>query len=214
MQLEEQALPVSRENLFTFVRALMGVSATPAGDQAALPGPWDSIVRAALLQVGIFGPQPEPWKVIFSSILSRHPELYDVIGGGHSFADDVGLNPQQLPPRFAFLKAVAQTVVGRARLFQEVADATSGAGERQGIIVIGGYLSRFSDDWCGNGFTLVFPFPGPRPRWFTGELDGIDLMIMATQFEQAAKETFSPNLRRSLVEAGAKFAEAGLSKIQ
>jgi hypothetical protein len=213
MQLEERALPVSRENLFTFVRAMMGESGTYEADERA-PGPWDSMVRAALLQVGIFGPQPEPWKVVFSSILSRHPEIYDVLGGGHSFSSEVALNPQPLPPRFAFLRAVAQTVIGRARLFQEVADVAASVGERQGPIIVGGYTRRFSDEWCGNGFTFLFPFRGPRPHWFTGELDGIDLMVMSTQFELAAKETFSQDLRRSLADAGAKFAEAGLARIQ
>jgi hypothetical protein len=139
IHLEERALPVSRENLFTFVRAMMDTSATDGGGEPA-PGPWDSVVRAALLQIGIFGPQPGLWKIIFSSILSRLPEFYDVLGGGHRFNDEVALNPQRLPPRFAFLRAVAQTVIGRARLFQEVADATASVAEHQGIIVVGGYV--------------------------------------------------------------------------
>jgi hypothetical protein len=37
---------------------------------------------------------------------------------------------------------------------------------------------------------------------------------MATQFEQAAKETFIQNLRQNLGDASAKLVEAGMSKIQ
>lgn len=153
---------------------------------------------------------PVPWKVAFESILAKHPEIFDVIGGGHSSGEALNLQPQ----RFAFLVSVAQAVTSRAELLQEIVDATPRKGEQQGIIIVNGYTSRFSDDWCGNGFRLKWPFPGPRPHWFTNELDGIDLMVMAMQFEQAAKETFSPDLRKNLADISAKFVEAGLSKMQ
>jgi hypothetical protein len=109
---------------------------------------------------------------------------------------------------------VAQVVISRAELLQEIADATRHEGEQHGIIFVGGYTSRFSDDWCPTGFRLKWPFPGPRPHWFTNELDGIDLVVMATQFEQAAKETYSPDLRQNLLEVSAKLAEAGVSKMR
>jgi hypothetical protein len=38
--------------------------------------------------------------------------------------------------------------------------------------------------------------------------------MMATQFEQAAKQTFSPNLRQHLAEAATRFLDAGLSKMR
>ncbi len=162
----------------------------------------------------VFGPRPEPWRLIFASILARHPEIFDALGGGHSFGDEVALNPQPLPPRYAFLIAAAQTVISRAELLQEFADATRREGEERSIIIVGGITSRFSDDWCGTGFRLKYPFPGPRPHWFTTELSGIDLMVIATQFEQSAKQTFSQDLRQSLSNASAKFAEAGLAKLR
>jgi hypothetical protein len=40
------------------------------------------------------------------------------------------------------------------------------------------------------------------------------LVVMATQFDQAAKEAFSPVMRQSLSEASFKFVEAGMSKMQ
>jgi len=235
MNTEQRSLHISQEKLLAFVRAMIGGSRGREDDEHPLPpGPWDPVIRAALKRINVFGPHPEPWrvgnpvpwrtieaafgipgswKVIFASILARHPEIWDAIGGGHNFGDEVALNPQPLPPRFAFLVSVAQTVTSRAELLQELADATTREGEQQGIIIVSGYTSRFSEDWCGNGFRLKWPFPGPRPGWFTSELDGIDLVVMAAQFEQAAKESFSPDLRQNLADASAKFVEAGLSKM-
>ena len=222
------SLDVSREKLLAFVGAMIGGSRGREDDEHPLPpGPWDPVIHAAFERINVFGPhpepwrriesvfgpRPEPWRLIFASILARHPEIFDALGGGHSFGDEVALNPQPLPPRYAFLIAAAQTVIRRAELIQEIADATRNEGQQQGIIIVGGYTSRFSDDWCGNGFRVKYPFPGPRPAWFATELSGIDLMVIATQFEQSAKQTFSQDLRQSLANASAKFAEAGLAKL-
>jgi hypothetical protein len=201
------------------------------------PGPWDPVIRVALEQIQSFGPRPEPWKighadrlpsrtaefsepvpdawkVVFGSMFAKHPEMFDALGGGHSFGDEVALNPQPLPPRYAILIAVARAVIRRAELFQEIGDAMSRDGSQQGIIIVGGYTSRFSDDWCATGFKLKWPFPGPRPHWFPHELDGLDLLVLATQFDHAAKETYSPDLRKHLANAGTRFVEAGMSRMQ
>ena len=212
----------SQQKLLALVRAMIGGSRGREDDEHPLPpGPWDPVIRVALERIGFFGPQPEPWRVLdrsarllFAGILARHPEISDAIGGGHSFGDEVALNPQPLPPRYAFLVSVAQALTSRAELLQEIADATAREGEQQGIIIVGGYVSRFVDDFCGTGFRLRYPFPGPRPHWFTAELDGIDMVVMATQFEQAAKESFSPDLRRNLADVSTRLAEAGLSRMQ
>jgi hypothetical protein len=140
--------------------------------------------------------------------------MFDVIGGGHSFGDEVSLNPQPLPPREAFLIAAARAVIRRAELLQEIAGAMFDEGSERGIIIVGGYTSRFSDDWCGTEFRLRWPHPGPRPSWFAHELDGIDLLVVATQFEQAAKEAFSRELRDHLAKVTERFTEAGMSRLQ
>ena len=59
------------------------------------------------------------------------------------------------------------------------------------------YTSRFIDEWCGTEFRLRWPFPGPRPHWFPHELDGIDLIVVATQFKHAAHEAFSPQCAKT-----------------
>lgn len=234
----QQSLQISQEQMLAFVRAMIGGSKGREDEDHPLPpGPWDPVIRVALERMNVFGPHPDPWrvfspgvpwqrmasvfgplpdpwKVIFSRIADKYPAVWDVIGGGHSFGDDVALNPQPLPPRFAFLVSLAQTVISRAELFQEIADATQHESEQQGIIIVGGYIARFVDDFCGNDVRFKWPFPWPRPNWLVKEISGIDLVVMATQFDQAANETFNPELRQNLADAGAKLAEAGLSQMQ
>ncbi len=235
---EQRSLGIAQDKLFALVRALTGNARGREDDEKPLPpGPWDPVIRVALERIAVFGPRPEPWqvrgpgvpwlsidsvfgprpepwKVVFASLLARHPEIWDAIGGGHSFGDEVALNPQPLPPRWAFLRSLAQAVTSRAELIHEIADATQRKGEERGIIIVSGYISRFVDDICGNDFRFRWPFPGPRPNWFTKEVAGTDLVVIATQFDQVARETFNQELRRTLADASAKLAEAGLSGMQ
>ena len=227
---EQQSLHISQEKLLTFVHAMLGGRVGREDDEHPLPpGPWDPHIRRALEQIYVLGPHPEPWRrhnaerflshpvssrMILAILVARHPEIADVIGGGHSFGDAVALNPQPLPPRYAFLVALAEEVSSRAELFQEITDFTSRNGEQQGIIIVGGYISRLSDDFCGTGFRLRWPFPGPPPHWFPEELDGIDSLVIASQFDEAAKRSFSTDLRHALVDASSKFSEAGFAKMR
>jgi hypothetical protein len=186
---EQPSLHFTPEKLLAFASALLGRSPGREDDEHPLPpGPWDPVVRAALERV---------------AVSARAPAF-----------EEAALNPQPLPPRFAFLRAVVQSLLTRAELLQEIADASRRTGEQQGIIIVGGYTSRFSDDWCGNGFRLKYPFPGPRPNWFAAELDATDLVVVALQLEQAAKDAFSPELRRPLADASSKFLTAAFSKLR
>ena len=234
-----QSLQISQDQMMAFVRAMIGGGRGREDDDHPLPpGPWDPGIRVALERINIFGPHPEPWdvygpfpqpwrklesvfgplpdpwKAIFTSIVARYPAIWDVIGGGHSFGYEVALNPQPLPPRFAFLVTLAQTVISRAELFQEITDAARHESEQQGIIIVSGYVARFVDDFCGNDVRFKWPFPGPRPNWLAEEVSGIDLVVMAAQFDRAANETFNEELRQNLAGAGARLAEAGWSKMQ
>jgi hypothetical protein len=229
-------LHLSPEHLLAFVGSMISGGRGREDDEHPLPpGPWDPVIRAALDHVHVFGPRPEPWrvahdgrlpqrawafsgtrpeawKIAFASLLARHPEIFDVLGGGHSFGDEAALNPQPLPPRYAVMIAVAQAVVRRSELFQEIAAVVPAGGSAQGGL--GGYTRRFSDDWCGNGFRLRWPLPGPRPSWFPQELEGLDLLVLATEFDRAAKDTFSQELRQNLASAAASFLDAGVSRMQ
>ena len=231
---EQPSQQISQEKLLAFVRTVIGGSRGREDDEHPLPpGPWDPHIRIALEQINAFGPHPEPWnifgpgpqpwltresgfvwKIALAHLLAVRPEINDAIGSGHSLIDKVALNPQPLPPRFAFLVVLARTVISRAELIQEIADATSQQGEQQGIIIVGGYTRQFSDDFCGTDFKPRWPFPGPPPPWFANKLDSFDLMVMATQFDHASKEAFSPVLRQSLADVTARLVESGLSRMQ
>ena len=227
---EERSLPVVHEKILAVVREMLGADRGREDDEHPLrPGPWGPVIRQALERAAyVLGPSPEPWKtkgsnfgypvpwiVLLTSILAgRRPELYDAIGGGHTFGQEASINPQPLPPRSAFLAALVEVVRSHAELLQEVADATSREGTQQGIIIVGGYTMRFADEWCGNGFRLHWPFPGPPPPWFTSELHAIDLLILAANLDRASQEAFSHDLRRHLSTASAKFLEAGSSMLK
>lgn len=190
-----------------------GVRPEPWKVNGPHPEPWQLAEFAFGQGVPWRWGNPIPWSVVFASILTKHPEISDALGGGHSFSSAIELNPQPLPPRHAFLVSVVQTVISRAELMQELADAIGHEGNSKASIIASNYISRFIDD-CGTGIRLRYPFPGPRPHWFTKEFDGIDLVVMATQFEQAAKETFSQDLRQYFVNASTKLMETGMLKMQ
>lgn len=226
----EQAkqLSVTQEQLLSFVHALLGTDCGREDDDHPLPpGPWDPVVRAALETVFVFGPRPEPWeksdaifglkpepwKLAFHALAKRYLAIFDVFEDGDNFGSDRALNPQPLPPRFIFMKSLAQTVVYRAQLLQELSDATRREGEERSIIIVSGYLARFAADYCGSEGKLRYPFAGPRPHWFSSEINAVDRLILAAQFEQASRETFHPELRNDLGDASTKLTEAALATL-
>jgi hypothetical protein len=165
------------------------ISGYPNPDDPEQFGPWWVIIRRALQQVlWRSGPQLDPWI-------------------------QVELNPQPLPPRTLFFTAIAQEVVERAALIQETADALQSQVERQGIIIIGGYISRFADDFelCP---PIPWPFRWPRPYWLPEQASGEDLIVTGVQFGRAASQISDGQLRQSFAEAGAQLTQAGLAKLQ
>jgi hypothetical protein len=182
------------------VLSLVGTIINPLVPVIPIPPPerWDRLVRMALGRV--FGPQPDPWLVAGPSPLAS--------------LDRVELNPQPLPPRFLFLKALAQEVITHAGLLQELTSAMATDGEERGIIIIGGYVSRFADEFCGNGFKLGWGHPGPPPQWFPTEMTGGDLIVLGSQFTLGARESFNPNLRTVLAGAASKLAQTGAARTQ
>lgn len=220
---EQQMLQNGQGKLLAFVQAMLGGLVGREDDNNPLPpGPWDPVIRSALERSGVFSPLPparsgigaqsDLWKFALASILAKHPEIWDVLGGGGHFADEVALNPQPLPPKYAFMMSLAQTLIQRAEFIQEVSGAMVNEGEQQGIIIVSGYVGRFVDEFCGNGFRLRFPIPGPRPKWYADEVSGVDLVVMAAAFDQAAKDAYNPEFGRVLADASAKLAEAGLAR--
>ncbi|HXG93073.1 MAG TPA: hypothetical protein VNN73_12015 [Blastocatellia bacterium] len=171
----------------TALLSLVGhLSDFPNPDDSNPPGPWGPVIRRAAERARyLLGPSPEPW-------------------------NEVLLNPQPLPPKAAFAQALAQEAIDRAALMQEVADALTQAGERQGIIIIGGMVSRFIDD-CGNG---KIKHPVPPPRHSDGRLGALELLVMAAEFERSATATNHEGLRREFGNASARLVEIAAGRLQ
>ena len=223
-----ETLNISREKLATFVSQMFGgVSVGREDDEHPLPpGPWDPVIRKVAKKVFgphpepwhlEFGPQPEPWRsklnvnrIILASLAARHPEIFDVIGGGRF--TDAELNPQPLPPRAVFLAAFTEEVIDRVLLMQEVADAMNQTGEQQGIIIVGGKLSLLVDELCGNNFKVRIPFP--KPKHDEDELlSGLELLAAGAVFEQNAATVAHEGLRQELRNAGARLIETGIARM-
>ncbi len=232
-QTNNETINISREKLVSLVSQMFGgASGNPNPDEPHKPGPSDPVIRQVYARMmNAFGPHPEPWHLVFGptpepwmsefnvhrAILAffaaKHPEIWDVIGGGHSFskaADE--LNPQPLPPRAAFLAAFTQAVIDRVQLTQEIADAMNQTGEQQGIIIVSGRLSELVDELCGNNFKIKIPIP--RPKHDTDEmLSGLELLTAGAVFEQNAAITANEGLQRELRNAGAKLVETGIARM-
>jgi hypothetical protein len=226
-QRTNETLNIPREKLASLVTHVFGGATVGREDDEhpLPPGPWDPIIRKVAKRV--LGPHPEPWRLDFGHpvpwrsevstnrlilgiIAARHPEIFDVIGGGR--LNSVALNPQPLPPRVAFLAAFAEEVIDRSLLMQEVADALKQTGEQQGIIIVGGRLTLLVDELCGNNFKVRIPFPKPK-RDEDEFLSGLELLTVGAVFEQNAATVAHEGLRQELRNAGARLIETGIARM-
>ena len=226
---------ITREDILKIVGLRFGSSIeNPNPDEPEKPGPWGPIIREALDYTEVFGPFPEPWRQTYEHVSGPHPQpwkqrfnadqilrivarrfpqIWEVVGGGHSF-DEVALNPQPLPPHEAFAEALAQAIIRRAELVRDVA-ASLGSDQiaERGIIVVGGRdLSAMIDEFCGNNFRLVRP--KPHPPWWKDSFGSWSYLVMATQFDRAAHETSYDDLRDAYHEAAGKLVDTGLAKLR
>ena len=171
----------------TALLSLVGhLSDFPNPDDTNPPGHWGPVIRRALERIrSTLGPTPDPWRRI--------------------------LGPTPDPWRVSFAQALAQEVIDRATLMQEVADALPQAGTTHGIIIIGGFVSRFIDD-CGTG-KVKHPFPPPR---HPGDdvLTPFELLVMAAEFGRSAAATDNEGLRNAFSEATGRLAEMGVGGLQ
>ena len=154
----------------------------PNPDDSNPPGKWGPVMRRAGERVySILGPSPQPGREIF--------------------------DPSPTPWRAAFAQALAQEVIDRAMQMQEVADAL----QQTGIIIIGGFISRFIDD-CGTG-RIHHSFHPPR-RHGDEQFTPADLLVMAAQFEQSAAATDNEGLQREFSKASARLLDIGAGRLQ
>jgi len=172
------------------------------------PGPVDPYIRRALERSVVGqGAGTNLWRVV----AEKHPEIWDVIGGDP--LAHVALNPQPLPPKSAFLAAVVQEFTERMTNVSELADLIPRPGGEAGIIIVGGHVAKFVDEICGNGMRMKWPFPWPAPPWFTVQLNGPDLIVMGTQFQQCAVIAMDRDLGRTFADAAHALLEAGAARL-
>src|SRR5262245_21560085 len=92
---------MSRKGFISLLSELMGSYPNP--DDATPPGPWDPVIRKALDRIRwASGPQPDPWVW-------------------------VALNPQPLPPRFAFATAIAREMIDQISTLKDTPHASAAA---------------------------------------------------------------------------------------
>lgn len=165
----------------------------PDPDNPPPPGPLDPYIRRAYEKtMRAFGPSPEPWGQ---------------------------LNPQPLPPRAFFIAAIAREVISMVTVAREI-DAIN-HGEEKNAANAPDYISRYADDWCGTMWLLHrFPRPRkpqddvPRPNWSSYELNGLDLIVLGTEFQKAALHATDKELQQSLLLAADKLSDTGLEKME
>lgn len=213
----DETVHISREKLATLVGNMFGgASVGREDDEHPLPpGPWDPIIRKVSNRV--FGPQPEPWRselnvnrIILGIIAARHPEVFDTIDGNRFTL--VALNPQPLPPRAAFLAAVSEEIIDRALLMQEIGDAMNQTGEQQGIIIVGGKISRFVDEIDELCPRIPRRFPKPKGG-NEARFSGPELLAAGAVFEQNAASVGNESLRQELRTAGTRLIEMGMDRL-
>jgi hypothetical protein len=198
---------LSARALTALVSQLTTGYAHPEGPEEA-PGPFDPYIRKALERAVLgTGAGTGLWRVI----AEKHPEIWDIIGGDPS--SQVALNPQPLPPRSAFLAAVIQQFTERMTDVAQLADLIPRPGAERGIIIVGGHVAKFVDDVCGNGLRVRWPMPWPAPGWFSETLNGADLIVMGTQFQQAAAIAMDRELGRTFADAAHALLEAGAARL-
>lgn len=192
--------------LLHLVQAITNGGAHAEAEQGPA-GPWDSAIREALEPLTVFGPgDPEPWRMLARN---KADDILKILVGKHHDADDAWHPHLPQIASHAFWSAVARTVVKRAEMMQEIAEA----GKMPAADGATAYIARFTDDYCGNGIRLKWP-PGPHPDWLERGPDSTDMLVVAALFQQAASEAFNPALQKGLAAASAKITSAGLAKIQ
>jgi hypothetical protein len=202
----KSTLSIGRRELALFAGSFLNGVGYPNPDDSGPVGPWGPVIHKALRNAVL---QAGAGNVALHILAKKYPGLWDLWGGPVS---RVALNPQPLPPRIVFAASLAQEVIDRALLIQDMAGALL-PGKSQGAV--GGYISRFTDDLCPDPPKIKIPKgpwpdpdPDPDPSWGASEL-----MVIGLAVQQAAASFADEDVQKSVSEAGDKIMETAVSRI-
>lgn len=123
---EQPPLAVTADRLFAVVRAVLSqptaATATPPETAPAEASALTPHLREAARAAFSFTPIRQPWVPpdpvrpdwLVQELARRHPELWELVGGGP--LGPVAISPQPLPPRTRFAQALAESIIERATL--------------------------------------------------------------------------------------------------
>jgi len=158
-------------------------------------------------------PSPWPWRLVINKAFERM-----LVNTGSSAGTLAALNPQPLPPKAHFSLALAQEVVERASLLQQVADGLPSHGQQHGIIIVGGFINKFVDEICPTPPVIKFP----KKRWPiswppTTEPDmrwsSVELATIAVHFRNEARNSGHEELSNVLNNAADKLLDAAVARM-
>lgn len=165
------------------------------------------LIRAYLPNPEDPDPAPWPWRVLIRKAFEK------VLAAYSTKVSLVALNPQPLPPKVLFSIALAEEVIERAYLLQEMASGFGNGSEELGGNIAGGYIKRFTDELCPPYSKIRFPKrpvppwpPEPHPEW-----EGLELAVIGAVFQNEARFNGDGPLQTTFLEAAEKIQDAAFA---
>lgn len=212
------SITLSRKQFVRLVTSLTGLGDYPNPDDPLPDGPWGPIIRetiygrtgysAARSGLAEAGPQPQPWRTQWESVLLNPQPLPPRWVWS-------AVNPQPLPPRWAWSVLMAQAIVADIQRTMHTFRLLPPEFQEQAVEATRHNLAALVDDWCGTGKPRwPFPWPGPGPDPDPRDLlvTPLDLIMSGTLLAQLAG-TVSEQLREAVVETAVALQNAGLEQL-
>jgi hypothetical protein len=200
----KSTLSIGPKELAVFAGSFLNGAGYPAPDDDEPVGPWGPVIHKALRNTVL---QAGTSNMALHILAQKYPAIWDLWGGP---LVQVALNPQPLPPQIVFAASLAQEVIERALLIQDLAEAFN-PGQLHSVVPK--YITRFSDELCPEPPKIKIPkgpWPDPEPdeRWGASEL-----MVIGLAVQQAAVSFADGEVQKSFNEASNKIMETAVSRL-